>query len=201
MGIGIPQHRINVIFNRFEQSNIEDIKVFEGSGLGFAISKSYAKMLGGNISISSKEGVVSTFTFTMPYIPFYEDNFLHNSREIHKENMEVYWNKLDIIIAEDDKTSRQLFNTLFENRFHSIIYTTTGKETIEKCRENPATDIILMDIKMPVINGFNAAREIRKFNEEIIIITQTADGLADDKKKAIDVGCNDYIAKPINTDE
>jgi CheY-like chemotaxis protein len=93
------------------------------------------------------------------------------------------------------------FGAIFKNEFKKITYTKTGKETIDKCRENPETDLILMDIKMPGMNGYDATREIRKVNSDVIIIAQTAFGLSGDREKAIEAGCNDYIAKPIKKEE
>jgi len=82
-----------------------------------------------------------------------------------------------------------------------VITVRTGIEAIEMCRTNPDTDLILMDIQMPEMNGYEATRQIRKFNKDIIIVAQTAFGLAGDREKAMEAGCNDYITKPINKDE
>ncbi|MEA1875693.1 MAG: response regulator [Bacteroidota bacterium] len=194
-GIGIPANRVEAIFNRFEQADIADTRVFEGSGLGLAISKSYVEMLGGEISVKSKEGKGATFTFSLPYN---KQNLKESSATQNKEEESgVSLKNLSVIVAEDDETSRMLFETILENHVKGITYTTTGKETIEKFCENPDTDIILMDIKMPDINGYDATREIRKFNKDVIILAQTAYGMSDDKEKALEAGCDDYIAKPI----
>lgn len=198
-GIGIPANRIEAIFNRFEQADIEDTRVYEGSGLGLAIAKSYVEMLGGEITVSSEVGLGSTFTFSIPYT----NQFVKESEDkdnINKETQTTLSNLL-VIIAEDDEASKMYFEAIFRNEFKNITYTKTGKETIDKCRENPETNIILMDIKMPGMNGYDATREIRKFNSDVIIIAQTAFGLSGDREKAIEVGCNDYIAKPIKKEE
>ncbi|MEA3504090.1 MAG: ATP-binding protein [Bacteroidota bacterium] len=194
-GIGVPADRVEAIFNRFEQADIADTRVFEGSGLGLAISKSYVEMLGGEIGVSSKEGLGSTFTFSIPYTKQVEKE--SDAKENINKEPQTSFSDLSVIIAEDDKTSIIFFNAMFKNKFNKIIYTTTGKETIEKFRENPDTDVILMDIKMPVMNGYDATKEIRKFNKDVTIIAQTAYGLTGDKDKALEVGCDDYIAKPI----
>ena len=195
-GIGIPADRLDAIFNRFEQADIEDTGVYQGSGLGLAISKSYVEMLGGNISVSSEEGSGSTFTFTIPYS---KTSVIERQvkEDVIKDQLKSLSN-LSVIVAEDDETSIMFFETVFEDIFKSIIYTSKGTDTVKKCRENPDTDIILMDIKMPDMHGYDATREIRKFNKDVIIIAQTAYGLAGDREKAIDAGCNDYITKPLN---
>ncbi|MEA1877459.1 MAG: PAS domain S-box protein, partial [Bacteroidota bacterium] len=192
-GIGIPADRIEAVFNRFEKADIEDKEVYEGSGLGLAISKSYVEVLGGKLIVSSKEGSGSTFTFSIPYT---KKSLNEDGAKQNKESG-VSLKNLSVIVAEDDNNSKMFLESILKNRFAKIIYTTTGKETINKCRENPDTDIILMDIKMPDINGYDATREIRKFNPDVIIIVQTACGLEGDKEKAIEAGGDDYIAKPI----
>ena len=193
-GIGIPSNRISAIFNRFEQADIEDTQVFEGSGLGLAISKSYVEMLGGEISVTSEEGIGSTFVFSIPYTkPTIKERDVES--DINKIP-EVSLNKLSAIVAEDDEISRMLLEAILENEFHKIIYTKTGKETVDKFRENPETSIILMDLKMHDMSGYEATREIRKFNQDVVIIAQTAYGLSNDKEKAIEAGCDDYISKP-----
>ena len=195
-GIGIPENRVEAIFNRFEQADIADTKVFEGSGLGLAISKSYVKMLGGEIGVNSKEGSGSTFTFS---IPFQIQNIKENvATQNTEKDTKVSLKNLSVIIAEDDETSKIFLETILENHVKQITFSTTGKETIKKFQENPHTDIILMDIKMPDMNGYEATREIRKFNSNVVIIAQTAYGLAGDKDIALEAGCDDYIAKPID---
>ncbi|MGM0613875.1 MAG: PAS domain-containing hybrid sensor histidine kinase/response regulator, partial [Bacteroidota bacterium] len=187
-GIGIPPHRIDAVFNRFEQADIEDTNVFEGSGLGLAISKSYVEMLGGHISVTSKEGYGSTFTFSIPYTKKHSKKT--STKEGPKKGQQQSMSNLSVMIAEDDKTSKMFFDAVLRNKVEKIVYTNSGKETINKCRENPDTDIILMDIKMPDINGYDATREIRKFNQDVIIIAQTAYGLSGDKEKALEAGCD-----------
>ena len=195
-GIGIPSNRIHAVFNRFEQADIEDTQVFEGSGLGLAISKSYVEMLGGNISVTSEEGIGSTFVFSIPYTK-------QTTKESDAEGginkiPQVSLNKLYVIVAEDDEISKMLLEAILENEFHKITYAETGKETVDKFRENPETNIILMDLKMNDMSGYEATREIRKFNKDVVIIAQTAYGLSGDREKAIEAGCDDYISKPIN---
>ena len=197
-GIGIPSDRIRAIFNRFEQADIKDTRVFEGSGLGLAISKSYVEMLGGKIWVVSEEAIGSTFYFTIPYKTQKPKETI--TTPTAKINQEKYLENISILVAEDDLTSVLLFKEIFKGKFHNIFYTKSGTETIEEIKKNPGIDIILMDIKMPEMDGYTATREIRKFNREVIIIAQTAFGLSGDRKKAIDAGCNDYITKPIIKD-
>ncbi len=197
-GIGIPENRIDAIFNRFEQADIEDKMALEGSGLGLSISKSYLEMLGGSISVASKINEGSTFTFSVPYI---KQNPKPKGCTIKAKEKEAFFKNLLVIIAEDDSTNTLVFKAMLEDYFGKVLYASNGEETIELCKKHPNVDLILMDIKMPKTNGYDATRAIRKFNKEVVIIAQTAYGLSRDREKALQVGCNDYIGKPIIKDE
>lgn len=167
--------------------------MFEGSGLGLAIAKSYVETLGGKIWFNSKEDVGTEFMFTIPYKTKNQKPATNNQLSTAK-NLKL----LTVLIAEDEVVSSYLFKMFFLNTFKKVIFVKTGQQAIDICKSNSEIDLILMDIKMPVMNGFTASRKIRIFNKEIIIIAQTAFGLAGDKEKAIEAGCNNYITKPIN---
>jgi CheY-like chemotaxis protein len=108
---------------------------------------------------------------------------------------------LKILIAEDDEISALLLTILVKEFQEQVFRAKTGIEAIDICYKNPDIDLILMDIQMPGLNGDEAARKIREFNKDVIIIAQTAFGLSGDREKAIPAGCNDYITKPINKDQ
>lgn len=198
-GIGIPKHRQKAIFNRFEQADIKDTRVFEGSGLGLAISKSYVEMLSGKIWVESEEGKGSAFYFTLPVVnktkekPTNDDKILSDNN-----NAKSKTKKLKIVIAEDDEVSRKYLSLLVINFCREILEVETGYSTVEICKSNPDIDLILMDIQMPGMNGYEATQKIREFNKDVIIIAQTAFALGGDREKSIAAGCNDYISKPIN---
>ena len=197
-GIGIPANRLEAVFNRFEQAGNAGNRVFEGSGLGLAISKSYVEMLGGKIWVESVEEVGSTFYFTLPAKQTLEEVLISDKKISAINKKEKSTSKgLKILIAEDDEISRQYLSILFHDYANEIIEAKTGHEAVELCRNNKAPDIILMDIQMPGLNGYEATRRIREFNKEVVIIVQTAYALSGDLEKAIEAGCNDYIAKPI----
>lgn len=199
-GIGIPKGRIEAIFERFIQADIFDSKALQGAGLGLAITKSYVGMLGGKIWVESTLGEGSTFFFTIPYIVEPDDQNKANSVGLNsgKENQ---ISKLKILIVEDDLPSDLLLTLIFEKFKFEILHAKTGLDAINICYNIPDINLILMDIRLPEINGFEATRQIRKFNKKVIIIAQTAFALAGDRDLAIKSGCNDYIAKPINTDK
>jgi len=156
-------------------------------------------MLGGKITVNAEVGLGSTFTFSIPYTKMFVKQSDAKGNTIKEAQTAL--SNLSVIIADDDEVSKMYFDAIFNNEFKNITYTKTGTETIDKCRENSETDLILMDIKMPDINGYDATREIRKFNSDVIIIAQTAFGLSGDREKAIEAGCDDYIAKPVKKDE
>jgi PAS domain S-box-containing protein len=210
-GIGICKDRQAAIFERFIQADIVDKMARQGAGLGLTISRAYVEMLGGKIWVESEEENLpagkagnTIFYFTIPY----NAESLKNLNDKYVDTIEQTENqmipevsKLKIVIAEDDETSKMLLSIAVSPFVGEIFKTTTGTETVEVCRNNPDIDLVLMDIQMPEISGYEATRQIRKFNKDVVIIAQTAYGLAGDREKAIEAGCNDYIAKPINKTE
>ena len=108
---------------------------------------------------------------------------------------------MKILIAEDDIASCLLLTRTLKEISREVLQVQTGIEAIDACRNNPDVDLILMDIRMSGMTGYEATRQIRQFNKEVIIIAQTAEAFAGDKEKAIEAGCNDYIFKPIDQDE
>lgn len=123
-----------------------------------------------------------------------------NKNEIENTdpNKATTTNKLKILIAEDDYISYLYISSILKSRATELIHAKTGIEAIELCKKHPDIDIILMDIKMPLLDGYKATKKIREFNKEVQVIAQTAYALVGDREKAIDAGCNDYITKPIN---
>jgi CheY-like chemotaxis protein/nitrogen-specific signal transduction histidine kinase len=199
-GIGIPKDRQSAIFERFIQADITDKMALQGTGLGLSISKAYVEMLGGKIWVESKEGIGTTFYFTLPYNAEPEEKYVvGNIVPAQDEKNQI--NDLKILIAEDDEISEMLITIDVDKFGKEILKARTGNATVEICRKNPDIDLILMDIQMPDMNGYEATRQIRQFNKDVVIIAQTAFGLSGDREKAIEAGCNDYIAKPINRAE
>jgi PAS domain S-box-containing protein len=199
-GLGIPIHRQNAIFDRFVQADIEDVKVYEGSGLGLSISKAYVELLGGKIWVESVEGVGSQFYFTLPLqnSADLENNLPDKPAYIELNNQP---NNLKILIAEDEEFAMDYLRIVL-GRFHSkLLFATNGLEVVQLCKDNPDIDLILMDIKMPLMSGYEATRKIREFNKSVVIIAQTAYAIEGDKNKVLNVGCDDYISKPINSEK
>jgi len=195
-GIGIPANRIHAIFDRFVQADIADTRAFQGAGLGLSIAKAYVKMLHGEIWVESEEDIGSTFYFSIPYIPAVNGNKVSDELNLPVGILDKI-KKLKILIVEDDETSEMLIRILMRNFSDNILVAVTGAEAIELCHKNTDIDLILMDIKMAEMDGYEATRQIRQFNKDIFILAQTAFGLSGDREKAMAAGCNDYISKPI----
>ncbi len=192
-GVGVTKEKQKVIFDRFVQADNEHTRVYEGSGLGLAISKAYVEMLKGKIWLESEEGVGSQFYFTHPY--HITKNRLKDI--VNPSRAKFAEKTLKILIAEDEKFAVEFLSVILKDYCKEILVANTGLEVVEMCRKNPDIDLIMMDIRLPEINGYEATKQIRKFNKEVFIIAQTAFALAGDRERAIKAGCNDYIAKPI----
>ena len=210
-GVGVPKEQQEIIFERFRQGSELLTRNYEGAGLGLAISRAYVEMLGGKIRVESNLGKLtddglhekngSTFYFTLPYK--WEAKVKRAGLiEVADNLMEIQTSSelsgLKILIAEDEEVSQILISILIEKIAKEILKVRTGTEAVEACRNNPDIDLVLMDIKMPEMNGYEATRQIRVFNKKVAIIAQTAYAMVGDREKAIEAGCNDYISKPIN---
>jgi len=197
-GVGINMKQKEFIFERFRQGSDSHDRGYEGCGLGLSIAKSYVEMLGGRLWVESEKGLGSTFYFTIPYSTVLEEKAdIENAGSAeHKEDQ---LQTLKILIVEDDEVSFSLLSRFIKKISKDVLHAVSGIEAIEVCKNNPDLDLVLMDIRMPKMNGLEATSQIRSFNKEIKIIAQTAYGFESDHKEAIEAGCNDYITKPINS--
>jgi CheY-like chemotaxis protein len=206
-GPGIPDEQKEFIFERFRQGSESLTRNYEGAGLGLSISKGYVEILGGKIWVKNNpDGITindnrlklgSVFYFTLPALTLVKPKNLIKDSAIDNE-INVPVRKLKILIVEDDTTSELLLRNMLDNVCKEFLQVTNGVEAIKTCKNNPDIDLILMDINLPKMNGYDATRKIREFNTEVIIIAQTAHVLPGDRENSILAGCNDYISKPIN---
>jgi signal transduction histidine kinase/CheY-like chemotaxis protein len=198
-GIGIPKEKHKSIFERFVQADTGNKRAYEGAGLGLAITKAYVEMLGGKIWVESEVRKGSVFYFTLPCIgAVQESNKIHDPIPVHTPEYQI--KPLKILIAEDDEVSADFLKLILGKYAKDIILVRNGLDAVETCRKNTDIDLVLMDIKMSGMNGYEAMQEIRKFNKEVIFIVQTAYALVSERRKAISAGCNDYISKPVSRD-
>ena len=187
-GCGIPPEGQRRIFDRFVKLN----SFKQGTGLGLPICKSIVEHLGGEIGVKSEEGRGTTFWFTLPYVTGKPCET--PCGEIPTVSVEK--DKLTILIAEDNDSNYRLFETILR-RDYRLIHARDGEQAVELCRtEHP--HLILMDINMPVMNGYEATAEIRKLSESVPIIAVTAFAFASDEQKVLQSGFDGYMAKPIN---
>gem|GEM_PF-879848 len=197
-GRGIPANRVEAIFDQFVQADISITRAHEGTGLGLSIVKAYVQALGGKIGVESKEGKGSIFRFSIPFISSKSEAVPDFNREIDAESS---LKGLTILVAEDDEPSYQFIEVILAREGANIIRTEDGRGTIEALKANPSIHLILMDIKMPGMDGLEATKRIRQFNTSIPIIAQTAHAFVGEKTNAHEAGCNDYISKPIDKDK
>ena len=195
-GIGISEEHIQTIFNRFVQADLSLASEYEGSGLGLSISRAYAEMLGGTISVESQPGKGSTFYAEIPYRPLKRKKESAGQKE--EPGKKAGKKDLVVLIAEDEETSDLFLTELLSDAASTLYHVRTGKEAVAACRKHPEINLVLMDLKMPGMDGLEATRKIRDFNDRVKIIAQTAYAMAGDREKALEAGCNEYISKPID---
>jgi CheY-like chemotaxis protein len=202
-GVGIPQNSIDKLFRIDQSFSTTGTNKETGTGLGLILCKDFVEKHNGKIWVESKQGKGSTVYFTLPYNAEPQNkNSIEDAVSAATENQDnSAVSGLKILIAEDDKTSEMLLDIEVKTFCKEILKVRTGIEVVEACRNNPDIDLILMDIQMPEMNGYEATRQIRVFNKEVVIIAQTAIVLTGTIEKSIEAGCNDYISKPVNKDQ
>ena len=192
-GIGIEPENHKVIFERFRQ--IENRQFFNGgSGLGLAIVKAYTDMMDGTIEVVSNPGIGSLFTATLP-LNLPEEQEKDTNTET--ENFKMETKERFILVAEDEDINWFLLDQILTPINYKLMRAVNGREAVDICRENDDIDLVLMDIKMPEMNGYEALQEIRRFKPELPIIAQTAYALPSDVER-LKKSFSDYITKPIN---
>lgn len=196
-GIGIPPEKQDVVFERFAQVHQGKRLNIGGTGLGLSIVKGLVGILGGKITLESELGKGSTFSFTIPYIA---PQLKNNEPKIVEYNTNFKFSGKTILVVEDDMYNIEYLKEILSDTGLIIKYTVFGKNAVEIAK-NELIDIILMDVRLPDMNGYQATRLIRKHKPHIKIIAQTAYASSDEKHKAIEAGCNNYISKPTNKNE
>ncbi|WP_062122601.1 PAS domain S-box protein [Geofilum rubicundum] len=191
-GIGFPEEKRELLYEKFRQGSNSLTGLNDGMGLGLSISKSYIDLMGGSIQLTSSLKQGTRIEFTVPYQPVIT---VHNE-PIEASKMRLKPNTT-ILVADDVEVNHLIILEMLEDHDLTIFYARNGEEAIEMVKNHPEINLILMDIKMPVMDGYKATIEIKKIKPELPIIAQTAYALAGDKEKALEAGCDDYISKPI----
>lgn len=194
-GIGIERNMQEIIFERFRQVDESITRKYGGTGLGLAIAKSFAELLGGEIKVESELGKGSKFFFIHPYNRVKSEL---NNIEFSLDNVK---RNLKIMVVEDDEVNFMYVKELLVEIEADILHAKCGKDAIVMFKSNPDIQLVLLDIKLPDIDGYEVLKSIRSYRKDVPVIAQTAFTMAGDKEEAIKQGCDDYISKPIDSDE
>ena len=191
-GIGMNKERMDGLFRLDVNTNRKGTEGEPSTGLGLHICKEFIEKNGGEITVESEEGKGTTFKFT---VPLFDETAVESQAEQSVKMNRGDRNNLTVLIAEDDNISAKLLASLVRKFSKETLIARTGIEAVELCRSNPDIDLVLMDIKMPDTDGFEATRQIREFNKDVVIIAQTAFVLSGHAEKAKEAGFNDTITK------
>jgi len=196
-GVGISDEKKDLIFECFIQENTDMTRGYEGSGLGLSITTGILKLLGGEISVESVKGTGTSFFFTLPFKSHTNDLFEGGGLRLKNKSPLA-----PIFLVADDEYAHRVYMESFLKKIASAVFLArNGREAVGLIREHPEISLVLMDLKMPVMDGFEATKEIKSFRKDLPVIAVTAYALSGDEKKAYDCGCDDYIVKPTSTDE
>ncbi|MCW3787304.1 PocR ligand-binding domain-containing protein [Plebeiibacterium sediminum] len=199
-GIGIAPKNHRIIFERFSQGDKDISRKYGGLGLGLSISKENAQILGGNITLKSEKGTGSTFFVSLPYKP----GKTNKANVSVSSTNELPKTKPVILLAEDEEINYLYIEALFEDKKYrdfKLVHVKNGKEAVDYCLNSDDVKLVLMDIKMPVMNGHEATRLIKSKLPDLPIIAQTAYSAESDKEEALQNGCDNFISKPINKEK
>lgn len=192
-GIGISPEAINRIFENFVQEDISRTRQHEGSGLGLSIARGLVTLLGGDISVDSAKGAGSSFKIRIPVDA--SDKSISGS---HQPSEKVASDKHPLVlVAEDDESSYLYLENVFTRRNIKLLRAKNGIQAVELSKSNPDIQLILMDLKMPEMDGFEATRQIKSFRPDVPVIAITAFAMSGDERKAMEAGCDDYLPKPL----
>jgi PAS domain S-box-containing protein len=199
-GIGISKDKLDVIFESFRQASVSDTKIYGGTGLGLAITKRLVEILGDEIWVISIPGRGSTFYFTIPYQPAFISGDENLNGLIIKRAKKLTLDSKTLLVVEDDDQSYFFFESILKKTNSKIVRAVDGQQAVDLCK-NQKFDLILMDIRLPKMDGYVATKKIKELWPDIKIIAQTAYAMAGEKERCFEAGCDDYISKPINIAE
>ncbi|TSA25291.1 MAG: response regulator, partial [Bacteroidetes bacterium] len=196
-GSGIRKEAQTRIFESFAQEELLNTRGHEGSGLGLSIAQKLIQLLGGKMRVESEKGIGSTFFFTLPW----EETETGIITKTEGKQKALSVENQVILIAEDEESNLLFLQTILRKTAITVLLAGNGKEAVDVCREHPEVSLVLMDLRMPVMDGLEATREIKTFRKNLPIIAITAYAMSGDEKKALDAGCDDYLSKPVSREE
>lgn len=197
-GIGITKDHLSKIFERFRQEDLDLTRNYGGTGLGLTISKQLVNLLGGDLCVESVKSEGSTFYFTLPYNTGKQSK---RKEMLPNENMNDFNETYTILVAEDEDINFLYAKEILERHNLKVIRAKDGNEAVKICLNDSSIDLVLMDIKMPFLNGYEATQKIKEIKPSLPIIALTAYAMDSDKDKAKEAGCDGHVSKPINTKE
>lgn len=197
-GIGMSDEIKSKIFENFTQGELSNTKHYQGTGLGLSISKSIVELMNGNIDFESKEGLGTKFYFDLT---FEKSNEIKREIKEKESSTNLPKEKARILVAEDEYVNQMVIGSVLKKFGLMHEFANDGEEVIQKLKENSDLNIILMDIQMPILDGFETTKKIREFNTDIPIIALSASVLEEDKEKCELAGMNGHLSKPINKEE
>jgi CheY-like chemotaxis protein len=198
-GIGMSQEQIARLFNPFEQADSSTTRKYGGTGLGLAISRSLAKMMGGEIAVESAPGAGSAFTLRLPLPAVAPGNEAYTDKTAATGPRLT---QLRVLAAEDVEVNQIILEDMLVHEGAHVVFADNGQQALERLGEAGVTafDVVLMDVQMPVMDGHEATRRIRKMAPELPVIGLTAHALAEERRKCLAVGMVDQVTKPIDID-
>lgn len=196
-GIGVPEEAKNMIFQRFRQLESGMTRRFEGLGLGLSIARGLVNTMEGHIDFQSVLNQGSTVTFSIPYKKQEEE--VSTGKEVNDVHTDI--SKKTVVVAEDDPTNYYLIREYLADTRAEIRHAEDGRQVVEMCRQQEKIDLILMDIKMPVMDGITALKKILKFRSDIPVVALTAYAYQNDKKSLLEEGFDGYLSKPLDQGE
>jgi len=198
-GIGFPKEKENEIFERFSKFNNDKDRLFGGTGIGLSIAKHLVALMGGEIWVESEPHVGTTFYFTIPYHRITHPICI---AETHTETSKNFnWEGKTFLVAEDEEDNFRYIEVALALSNASLIWARDGQEAVDIFKRVNDIDLVLMDIKMPLMDGYTATRHIKTISNDVPVIAQTAYAMSEEKEKSRLAGCDDYIAKPIGYDD
>ena len=195
-GVGIPYEHQHDIFKPFRKSEPESNRFYDGVGVGLAICKGNLDLLNGKIQMHSEPGAGSVFRFTIPYEPVRA-----NQPSVEPPRKSPSLEGLVVLVVEDEPMNFSYIEELLEGTGIEIHYAPNGQVAVELCHNNNNFNMVLMDIRMPVLNGYEATRQIKKFRPELPVIAQTAYIASEERHKAVEAGFDAIISKPFLREE
>lgn len=206
-GIGMTENQLEKIFEPFTQADSSTTRKFGGTGLGLSISKRLVETLGGSMSVKSRPGIGSRFVIKLPIGRMAESEWVNNDCLLPSEQArrDKAWSAVQLqglraLVVDDSETNRELLRIVLGEAGAVVEIAENGRQAMEQLKGNDSVDVVLMDMQMPVLDGYGATQQLRKQGFDRPIIALTANSMIGDEGRCLAAGCTDYVSKPINFD-